>query len=94
MSGRGGAGGFTRTAPADLALPVRLQATLSTTDRTEYIDRRELGRAQLMPVSWLERGIARHLPSKANDEPVLTRGGLSQVAHYVGDDHSRLARPA
>lgn len=53
MSSRGTA--FTRTAPADLTPPDSLLARLSTTDRTEYIDRHGFGRAQLKPGWWLTR---------------------------------------
>lgn len=76
MSGRGGAAGLTRTAPSDLAPPDRLLATLRTTDRTEHIDRHGFGHTQLKPAWWLRRGITIHLPSNANDEPVLTCGDL------------------
>ncbi len=94
MSGRGGAAGLTRTAPADLAPPDRPLATLRTTDRTECVDRHRFGHAQLKPAWWLKRGITIRLPSNANDEPVLTRGDLSQLPHHVIDDDSLLAQHA
>jgi hypothetical protein len=87
MSG-GGAPSFTRTAPADLTPPDWLLARLSTTDRTEYIDRHGFGRAQLRPEWWLKRGVSIHLPSTSDGEPVLARRDLFQIADHVSDDDS------
>ncbi|MBY9074230.1 hypothetical protein K1X13_05280 [Nocardioides sp. WL0053] len=82
---------FTRTTPADLTPPDSLLARLSTTDRTEYIDRHGFGRAQLKPEWWIKRGVTIHLPSSADGEPVLTRSDLFQMADHVSDDDSLLA---
>jgi hypothetical protein len=86
-----GAPAFTRTAPADLAPPDQLVATLRKTEHTEYIDRHGFGCAQLKPGWWDHRGITIDLPSCPDGEPALTRGDLFQMARDVSDDASLLA---
>lgn len=86
-----GAPPFARTAPADLAPPDWMLATLRKTDRAGYIERHGFDHARLKPGWWQERGITIDLPSSLNGKRTLTRGDLFQMADHVSDDDSLLA---